>query len=103
MKLFKKDENSTPAGFTEIDEMHQAVQAAGMPPDVLKSVSREIDRIAKMGAGSADYTIGINYIDYLVSLPWNRMTDDQLDIDRAAAILDEAHYGLKKIKERILE
>ncbi len=56
-----------------------------------------------MGRSSAEYTIGINYIDYLVSLPWNRMTEDYLDIKTAEAILDEEHYALSEIKDRILE
>jgi ATP-dependent Lon protease len=103
MRLFKKDENTSSVGFTEIDELHQAVQAAGMPPDVLKSVSKEIDRIAKMGAGSAEYTIGINYIDLLTSLPWNRSSEDRLDLDAAKTILDSEHYGLEDLKRRILE
>ena len=103
MKLFKKDENNIPDGFTEIDEMHQAVQNADMPPDVLKSVSKEIDRIAKMGPGSAEYTIGINYVDYLTSLPWNRSSEDLLDLEAAKTILDSEHYGLEDLKSRILE
>ncbi len=104
MRIFKKDENAASDNdFTEIDEMHQAVQAAGMPPDVLKSVSKEVDRIAKMGAGSADYTIGINYIDLLTSLPWNRSSEDRLDLETARTILDSEHYGLEEPKRRILE
>jgi ATP-dependent Lon protease len=103
MRLFKKDETNTPVDFTEIDELHQAVQAAGMPPDVHKSVSKEIDRIAKMGAGSADYTIGINYIDFLTSLPWNRSSEDRLDLEAAKTILDSEHSGLEDLKRRILE
>ena len=101
MKLFKKDENNIPDGFTEIDEMHQAVQNADMPPDVLKSVSKEIDRIAKMGPGSAEYTIGINYVDYLTSLPWNRSSEDLLDLEAAKTILDSEHYGLEDLKDEL--
>jgi len=56
-----------------------------------------------MGPSTAEYTIGITYVEYLVSLPWNKKTDDNLDIGRAGMILDEDHYGLQKIKERILE
>lgn len=103
MRLFKKDENTAIESYTEIDEMHQAVQAAGMPPEVLKSVTKEIDRIAKMGAGSAEYTIGINYIDLLTSLPWNRSSEDRLDLEAAKTILDSEHYGLDDLKRRILE
>lgn len=103
MRLFKKNETTTFVAFTEIDELHQAVQAAGMPPDVRKSVSKEIDRIAKMGAGSADYTIGINYIDFLTGLPWSRSSEDRLDLEAAKTILDSEHYGLTDLKRRILE
>ncbi|MCG6911937.1 MAG: endopeptidase La [Deltaproteobacteria bacterium] len=103
MRLFKKDENDVTPGFTEIDEMHQAIQTAGMPPDVLKSVSKEIDRIAKMGPGSAEYTIGINYVDFLTSLPWDRSSEDRLDLEAAKSILDSEHYGLEDLKLRILE
>ncbi|MEJ2041032.1 MAG: response regulator, partial [Desulfosarcinaceae bacterium] len=103
MGIFKKSEDSTSGGFTEIDELHMAVQAAGMPSDVLKSVTKEIERIAKMGPGTAEYTIGINYIDFLTGMPWNRSSEDRLDLAAAKTILDSEHYGLEDLKSRILE
>ncbi len=103
MRIFKKDDTVTPEDYTEIDELHQAVQAAGMPSDVHRSVIREIDRIAKMGSGSAEYTIGINYVDFLTDLPWNRSSEDRLDLEAAKTILDSEHYGLEELKRRILE
>ncbi len=101
MRIFKKEEET--GDLTEIEEMRRTVHRAHMPEHVEQVAVKEIDRISKMGPSTAEYTIGINYIDYLVSLPWNRMTEDRLDIKAAETILNEEHYGLSKIKDRILE
>jgi ATP-dependent Lon protease len=74
-----------------------------MPPPVAKIAEQELDLLTRISSSSAEYTIGITYVDYLVSLPWNRKTEDNLDIVRAERILNENHYGLDKIKERIME
>lgn len=106
MRLFRKDDTKddmTDTGLAEIDELHEAVRAAGMPPEVLKAAEKEMERIAKMGPASAEYTIGVNYIDYLTTLPWNRSSEDRLDLEAAKAMLDAEHFGLADIKNRILE
>lgn len=101
MRIFKKDpEKEIP---TEIEELKATVLDAKMTEPVQKVALKEIERLRKTSPSSAEYTIGVNYIDYLVSLPWNRMTDDNLDIKRAESILDEEHFGLSDIKDRILE
>ena len=101
-RFFKKEsEQEDPTG--EIDELRQAVLDIKMPESVEPIVLKEVDRLFKISPSSAEYTIGINYIDYLTTLPWNRFTDDNLDMDRAEAILNKDHYGLDEIKERILE
>ncbi len=74
-----------------------------MPPHVAKIADQELDVLAKISPSSAEYTIGLTYIDYLVSLPWNKKTEDNLDIARAERILNENHYGLNTIKERVME
>ncbi|MGB6290493.1 MAG: endopeptidase La, partial [Desulfobulbales bacterium] len=74
-----------------------------MPQKVLKVALKEIERLCKTNSSATEYTIGINYLEYLASLPWNMMTEDNLDIARAQKILDAEHYGLADIKERILE
>lgn len=102
MKIFKKGSEDNPA-FTEIDELELAVKSADMPAEVAKTAVKEIERISKMGPSSAEYTIGINYIDYLTSLPWNHSSQDRLDIAVAKRILDSKHYGLSEVKNRILE
>ncbi|MDA8136649.1 MAG: endopeptidase La [Desulfobacteraceae bacterium] len=99
-RFFKKDQEDLTG---EIDELRQAVLDIKMPGSVEPIVLKEVDRLFKISPSSAEYTIGINYIDYLTTLPWNQFTDDNLDMDRAEAILNKDHYGLDEIKERILE
>ncbi len=74
-----------------------------MPGVAAKVADQELDILTKISPSSAEYTIGLTYIDYLVSLPWNKKTVDNLDVARAGLILNENHYGLDKIKERIME
>lgn len=103
MKRFFKKDPEQEGQTGEIDELRQTVLDINMPESVEAIVLKEVDRLFKISPSSAEYTIGINYIDYLITLPWNRFTDDNLDMDRAEAILNKAHYGLDEIKERILE
>jgi ATP-dependent Lon protease len=104
MRIFKRGEEEEEEDFSsEIEALRVTVRDALMPKYVEKVALKEIDRIAKMGPSTAEYTIGINYIDLLVSLPWNRMTEDHLDIRTAGSILDQEHFGLSEIKDRILE
>ncbi|HTP04170.1 MAG TPA: endopeptidase La [Nitrospirota bacterium] len=101
MKFFKKSEDQQHEYI--IEELRQKISAAHMPPPVAKISEQELELLTRISPSSAEYTIGITYIDYLVSLPWNKKTEDNLDIVRAERILNENHYGLDKIKERIME
>ncbi len=101
MKFFKKSENDQQEDL--IVELRQKIAAARMPDTVQKVSEQELDILSRISPSSAEYTIGITYIDYLLSLPWNKKTEDNLDIARAERILSENHYGLGKIKERVLE
>ncbi len=104
MRIFKKDDSGEFQDVSsELDELKETVQGSSMPPRVVEAALREVKRLTRMGPSTAEYTIGINYIDYLLSLPWQRMTEDHLDIKTAEEILDQEHYGLEEIKERILE
>ncbi len=87
----------------EIGSLRARVLAARMPPRVERAALNEVERLAKIDSAATEYTIGLNYLEYLVSLPWNSMTEDNLDINHAKEILDREHYGLTDIKERILE
>ncbi|MBW1934930.1 MAG: endopeptidase La [Deltaproteobacteria bacterium] len=102
MRIFKKSEN-TEEFPSEIEDLRETLQKANMPEQVQKVAFRELEKLGKTNPSSAEYTIGTNYIEYLASLPWNTTTPDNLDITRAEAILEEDHYGLREIKDRILE
>jgi len=87
----------------EIRELKKRMKRTKMPLQVAEVASKEISRLERMNPASAEYTVARTYIDYLLTIPWEKGTEDNLDINRAEKILDEDHYGLKKVKSRILE
>jgi ATP-dependent Lon protease len=87
----------------EINELRQKVEKAGMPDEVRARALKEIERMSRIPTASPEVGVIRTYVDWLIALPWNVSTTDNLDIKAAAKILDEDHYGLEKIKERILE
>jgi ATP-dependent Lon protease len=87
----------------EINEFREKIEKSGMPEEARKEAERELDRLAKMPVAAAEYTVARTYLEWLTSLPWNVSTEDNLDIERARKILDEDHYDLEKVKDRILE
>jgi ATP-dependent Lon protease len=101
MKFFKNTDDNQQEII--IDDLHKKISSANMPEPVRKIADQEISVLSKISPSSAEYTIGITYIDYLLSLPWNKKTEDNLDLIRAQQILNENHHGLNKIKERVLE
>jgi len=103
MKAIQKELGEEDPQAAEINELREKMDEARMPEEVLEAANKELDRLAKMNPASAEYTVSRTYIDYLVNMPWNISTEDSLDIGRAEEILDEDHYDLEKIKERILE
>jgi len=103
LEQIKKELGEEDEHTAEINQLRQQLEEAGLPEEAKKEALRELDRMAKMPPQAAEYTVARTYLDWLISLPWNNSTEDNLDVDRAARILDEDHYGLKKPKERILE
>jgi len=87
----------------EIDEFDQKIKEAKMPEAAEEAARKELDRLSKMNPASAEYTVSRTYLDWLVTLPWSKSTIDILDIKKAKKILDEDHYDLDKVKDRILE
>ncbi|HNR33204.1 MAG TPA: endopeptidase La, partial [Candidatus Hydrogenedentes bacterium] len=87
----------------EIQAYREKVEALGAPDDVRKEALRELDRLTRMHESSAEYHVVTTYLDTIIELPWNRFTEGKVDIDRADRILNQDHYGLNKVKERILE
>jgi ATP-dependent Lon protease len=100
-KTTEEEERGKP--LQELVELRTAVQQAHLPEAVAPIAIKELERLEKTDPALAEYTIGINYLDYLISLPWNRFTEDNLDLKRAERILESQHYGLRHVKERILE
>src|SRR5204862_2063632 len=87
----------------EIDLYRRKVKKAKMPPEVTEEAERQLGRLERMHPDAAETATLRNYLDWMVGLPWNKATKDNLDLKKAQRILDEDHYGLDKIKERILE
>ncbi len=87
----------------EIENFRKKIAEAGMTEEAQKEAERELDRLSKLPTAAAEYGVIRTYLDWLTSLPWSKRTDDHLNIAAARQVLDEDHYGLKDIKERILE
>lgn len=97
-ELGEKDERTL-----EIEELSTKIKEKGLSPQAAKEAERELDRLAKMHPAAAEYTVARTYLDWLIDLPWNVTTQDNLDIEGAQKVLDEDHYNLDKVKTRILE
>jgi len=103
MKAIQKELGDKEGRAGEIEELRLLLAETDVPEKVKEKIEKEIDRLEKMPATSAEGGVIRNYIDWLLGLPWNKFTEDDLDINRAEEILNEDHYGLEKPKERVLE
>ncbi|WP_059171310.1 endopeptidase La [Bacillus sp. FJAT-27445] len=103
MKAIQKELGEKEGKTGEIAELTEKIELAGMPENVKATAFKELDRYEKVPSSSAESAVIRNYIEWLVSLPWTKRTEDDLDIDRSEKILNEDHYGLEKVKERVLE
>ena len=103
LKAIRKELGHQNEFSNEMDELGTAIKRARMPREVLGRAMKELDRLSKMSFMSPEATVVRNYLDWLVSLPWSKSTRDQAEIADVEKILDEDHYGLRKVKERIVE
>ena len=87
----------------ELQELRERVAEASLPEETRKAVDRELGRLERLPSASAEYGVIRTYLDWILSLPWSAMTEDNLDLERARQILDEDHYDLEKVKDRIIE
>jgi ATP-dependent Lon protease len=87
----------------ELDELREKIDAAHISDEGLREVNREFDRLRRMNPGSPEYTVARTYLDWMVALPWDKQTEDNLDLAHVKEVLESDHYGLEKIKERIIE
>ncbi|HWO56310.1 MAG TPA: endopeptidase La [bacterium] len=103
LKAIQKELGEQDDHARDVEEFRQKIIDAHMTDQAREAAEKELDRLERMNTASAEYTVTRTYIDWLVSLPWDKRTDDNLDIKHAQAVLDEDHYGLEKVKDRILE
>jgi ATP-dependent Lon protease len=103
LDAIRKELGETPDEGAEVDRLRDRIEAAGMPEDALKQARRELDRLGNTPAASAEHGVIRTYLEWMVDLPWSMLSEDRLDIAEAKRILDEDHYDLEKVKDRILE
>jgi len=103
MKAIQKELGEQDDGQRDTEELRAKIEAAGMPEDVKKEALKEMSRLQRMSPMAADYSLTRNYIEWLAMLPWAKSSGSKIDINLAKQILDEDHYELKKVKDRILD
>ena len=103
MKAIQKELGEADTLTRDLAQLRDKIAASGMPEAVRVKAEEELERLAAIPPGSPEMGVVRTYLDWLVTLPWSNATEDQLDIAEAAAVLERAHYGLDKVKERILE
>jgi ATP-dependent Lon protease len=103
LRQIQKELGEGEEGQAEIAELREAIDKAGMPEEAEKQARKELKRIERMPEASAEHGMIRSYLDWLIELPWSKLSDDRIDIAEARRILDEDHYGLPKVKQRILE
>src|SRR6476620_7619951 len=103
LKAIQKELGEGDDQTREIEELREKIEAAGMPEPVKKEALRELDRLAKMPAAAAEFTVSRTYLDWVVALPWQKRTDEVIDLPRTKHTLAADHSGLEKAKDRILE
>ncbi len=103
MKAIQKELGDKEGKTGEVEDLTMKIEEAGMPEDIEATALKELARYEKVPSSSAESSVIRNYIEWLVSLPWTKETEDQLEINRSEMILDRDHYGLEKVKERVLE
>ena len=103
LRQIQKELGEGEEGQTEIAELREAIGKAGMPEEAEKQALKELKRLERMPEASAEHGMIRSYLDWLIELPWSTLSEERIDIAEARRILDEDHYGLPKIKQRILE
>ncbi|MEK6674409.1 MAG: endopeptidase La [Planctomycetota bacterium] len=103
MKAIQSELGDTDRQTAAITDLRTKIKIAAMPPGVETEAVRELERMERIPQASPEYSMAHDYVDWLIQLPWSKGTKDNLDLDHAERILDEDHYGLKKVKKRILE
>jgi len=103
LKAIKKELGESEDESTDIEDLREKVAELKMPAEVKKVAEKELNRLARMSPMASEYTVARTYLDWLIEMPWLKSSKDRLDVNKAEKILNEDHYGLDKVKKRILE
>ncbi|MCK4531126.1 MAG: LON peptidase substrate-binding domain-containing protein, partial [Candidatus Marinimicrobia bacterium] len=103
LEAIKKELGESDDDDSDVVEMNKKLDDTKMTSEAKKAVEKEIERLALMSPFSSEYTVSKTYIDWMLDLPWGKYTEDRLDVNEASTILDDDHYGLEDVKDRILE
>ncbi|MGB5422956.1 MAG: endopeptidase La, partial [Desulfobacterales bacterium] len=103
LRAIQKELGESEPGQSEIDEYRLKIEDAALPEEALEEAERELKRLGGMSPQAAEYSVIKTYLDWLIDLPWSKTSEDQSDIGRARAVLDEDHYGLEDVKQRLIE
>lgn len=102
-KAIEKELGETDSEQAEVEELRKRLEEANVPEDVRKEADRELARLDKMNAASPEFNIIRTWLEYVIELPWTKRSDDNMDLKHARRILDEDHFGIQKVKDRIIE
>lgn len=103
LEAIRRELGETEDAGEEIERLRTRIDAAGMPEEALKQANRELERLSQMPTAAAEHGVIRTYLEWMTDLPWSALSEDRLDVAEARRILDEDHYGLEKIKDRIVE
>ncbi len=103
LKAIQRELGEDDGGTDELEDLRAKIDASGMTQEALKEVNREYERLKRINPGSPEYSVARTYVETITSLPWSKSTEDTIDLKRVRKVLDEDHYGLEKIKQRIIE
>jgi ATP-dependent Lon protease len=103
IRAIQRELGEVDTGATEAKELHDQIERNLLPEEAKKTALKELERLQQMSPSMAEYTMTRNYLDWLINLPWSKFTEDKLDLAAAGRLLDEQHFGLRKVKDRLLE
>lgn len=103
IRAIQRELGESDPSMADANQLREQIDANGLPEEVKRIALKELERLQAIPFTAAEYTVSRNYLDWLVNLPWSRSTEDKIDLKAAAVILDEQHFGLQKVKDRLLE
>jgi ATP-dependent Lon protease len=103
LRVIQRELGESDPALSEVHLLREQVEKRKLPEEAQKVALRELDRLQHIPSSTPEYTVTRNYLDWIVSLPWSEATEDKIDLDAAAQLLDTHHYGLHKVKDRLLE